>query len=292
MPSLVIAFLVSLALVPVIRWGGRRAGLVARPQSDRWHQRPTPIFGGVAMFIGFAAGLLAAAPRAGLPWGILAGAALMFAFGLYDDFRPLTPPVKLLGQFAAASVVVFSGYQTQFFEVVLFNTLITVTWLVGISNAINLIDNMDGLAGGIALITAGLLAFFFWPSQGPYLALSLALAGAAAGFLVYNFPPASIFMGDSGSLFLGFTLAALAIARTPQASNVFAVLGVPTLLFLLPIVDTTLVTLTRLLRGQSPAQRTRGHRQILRRNTRKETRPWRTTSRSSARPRPSSWPPA
>jgi UDP-GlcNAc:undecaprenyl-phosphate GlcNAc-1-phosphate transferase len=104
------------------------------------------------------------------------------------------------------------------------------------------------------------LSFFFWRSgdQG-LLVMSLSLAGSILGFLFFNFPPASIFMGDSGSLFLGFTLAVLAIARQPQASNVFAVLGVPTLLFLLPILDTTLVTLTRILRGQSPAQGGRDH---------------------------------
>ncbi|MCI0521750.1 MAG: hypothetical protein L0Z70_16005, partial [Chloroflexi bacterium] len=124
----------------------------------------------------------------------------------------------------------------------------------------NLLDNMDGLAGGIALIAAGFLTFFFWQGgDASLLAFAAALAGGVLGFLVFNFPPASIFMGDSGSLFLGFTLAVLAIARQPQASNVFAVMGVPTLLFLLPILDTSLVTITRLLRGQSPAQGGRDH---------------------------------
>jgi UDP-GlcNAc:undecaprenyl-phosphate GlcNAc-1-phosphate transferase len=119
---------------------------------------------------------------------------------------------------------------------------------------------MDGLAGGISLITAAILSFFFWRSGNTGLAIvALALAGSVAGFLVFNFPPASIFMGDSGSLFLGFTLAVLAIARQPQASNVFAVMSVPTLLFLLPILDTTLVMITRILRGQSPVQGGRDH---------------------------------
>jgi len=119
---------------------------------------------------------------------------------------------------------------------------------------------MDGLAGGLALITAGILSYFFWEGGNQSLLLiSMALAGSVLGFLFFNFPPASIFMGDAGSLFLGFTLAVLAIARQPQASNVLAVMGVPTLLFLLPILDTILVTFTRVLRGQSPAQGGRDH---------------------------------
>ena len=135
------------------------------------------------------------------------------------------------------------------------NIVLTFFWLVGITNAINLLDNMDGLAGGISLITALILSYFFWQAGNFSLFLfSMALAGALLAFLIFNYPPASIFMGDSGSLFIGFTLAALAIAQRPQASNVFAVMAVPTLLFLLPILDTSLVTITRLLRGQSPAQ--------------------------------------
>ena len=192
---------------------------------------------------------------------LLGGSAFMFLIGIYDDIRPLTPPVKMAGQILAAGIVVFSGYRTAFFSSELLNILLTMAWLVGITNAINLLDNMDGLAGGISFITACLLAFFFWrtPGQEEFLLLALILAGTILGFLIFNFPPASIFMGDSGSLFLGFTLATLAIARKPQASNVFAVMSVPTLIFLLPILDTTFVTFTRLLRGQSPAQGGRDH---------------------------------
>lgn len=217
------------------------------------------------MFFAYAGTLFLAyavfVPEVSLPAALLAGSALMFIVGIYDDLKPLTPPVKMAGQLLAAGIVVFSGYRTSFFSSELLNILLTVVWLVGITNAINLLDNMDGLAGGISFITACLLSFFFWrtPGQETFMLLSLALAGAILGFLIFNFPPASIFMGDSGSLFLGFTLAALAIARRPQASNVFAIMSVPTLIFLLPILDTTFVTFTRLLRGQSPAQGGRDH---------------------------------
>jgi UDP-GlcNAc:undecaprenyl-phosphate GlcNAc-1-phosphate transferase len=251
---------------------GVHFGLVVQPRQDRWHRKPTPILGGVAILAAFLVGLIAnlALNHAWgqMSWGLLAGSALMFGLGIYDDLHPMSPAAKLVGQILAATLAISLGYTSTFFsprianEILahLPNILFTFFWLVGITNAINLLDNMDGLAGGISLVTAGILAYFFWRagSQG-LLWVCLALAGATLGFLFYNFPPATIFMGDSGSLFLGFTLAVLAIAHQQQASNVLAVLGVPTLLFLLPILDTTLVTFTRLLRGQSPAQGGRDH---------------------------------
>jgi len=250
-----------LLLVPVVRWLSFRTGRVAHPRKDRWNVRPTPTLGGVGMFTAFvlAAGLTGGLQADTLP--VLAGALIMFLLGLYDDYRELSPPAKLVGQILAASVVVFFDYQIAFFRFELLNILLTFVWLVGITNALNLLDNMDGLAGGIALIVAGFLGFFFLRAgnQPPFVVISTALAGAILGFLVFNFPPASIFMGDSGSLFLGFTLASLAVARKTSASNVLAVIAIPALLFLLPILDTTLVTITRLMRGQSPAQGGRDH---------------------------------
>lgn len=192
----------------------------------------------------------------GIHWTLLAAPLGMFALGLADDFLRLNPPVKLLVQlFFSTLVIFFGGLVINFFPWPILNLLLTYFWLIGITNAINLLDNMDGIASGVAMIAAGFLAVFFWQSGAiGLLVISLALIGSILGFLFFNFPPARIFMGDSGSMFLGFTLAALAIARSMQASNVFAVLSVPVLIFLAPILDTTLVTITRLLRGQSPAQ--------------------------------------
>ncbi|MDX1435876.1 MAG: hypothetical protein R3335_03630, partial [Anaerolineales bacterium] len=254
--SLLTGFLVSLALVPVVRRLSFRTGLVAAPRKDRWHKKPTPIMGGVAIFGGFLAGVLAGyAATGGIRWELILAAGLVFLLGLVDDFRQLAPTTKLLGQILAASVIVFFGYTIEFFDWSILNIILTFVWIVGITNAINLLDNMDGLAGGISLIAAVLLSVLFFEggNQGLLMA-SLALAGSIAAFLIFNFPPASIFMGDSGSLFLGYILAAMAIARAPRASNVLAVMGVPMLIFLLPILDTMLVTITRLLRGQSPTQ--------------------------------------
>ncbi len=258
---LIIAFITSLILVPAVRWFSFRTGQVALPRADRWHRHPTPTLGGIGMFISFWVSLLAVSifdksyNLFVARWSILAAVAIMFAIGLYDDFMHISPPMKLVFQILAATIVIFFGNITiQFFRWPIANILLTFFWLVGITNAINLLDNMDGLAGGVALITGGFLSIFFWRTGYPeLLILSLALCGSILGFLVFNFPPAKIFMGDSGSMFLGFSLAVLAIARRTQASNIFAIIGVPTLVLLLPILDTGLVAITRILRGQSPA---------------------------------------
>ncbi len=277
--TFLVALCLNLGLIPWLRRLSERLGMVAQPRQERWHRRPTSKLGGVGIFLACMGGLLVgllvttgdsawAQMRSDAIRGVLAASGLAFLLGLYDDWRPMSPQAKLVGQIVAATVVISQGITTQFFsprienEVVaqLPNILLTYLWLVGITNAINLLDNMDGLAGGISLITSIILSYFFWRSGDlGLLAISLALAGALVGFLIFNFPPASIFMGDSGSQFLGFSLATLAITRQPQASNVFAVMGVPTLLFLLPILDTVLVTFTRLLRGQSPTQGGRDH---------------------------------
>lgn len=267
-----IAFLVAIALVPIIRQISYRYGLVSTPREDRWHRKPTPSMGGVAIYAAFASSMLVAfffVNRTDWQrWGLLVVSSMMFTIGLYDDFKQISPQTKLLGQILCASIVILLGYTSDFFTPKISNNIVaqipniilTFIWLVGITNAINLLDNMDGLAGGIAFVAAMILSYFFWRAGDSTLFwISLALGGSILGFLIFNFPPASIFMGDSGSMFLGFTLAVLAIARQPQASNVFAVLGVPTLIFILPILDTILVTSTRILRGESPVQGGRDH---------------------------------
>ena len=195
--TLASAFLLGLALVPLARRLSFRLGRVAQPREDRWHSRPTAKLGGVGIFLAFAGGLLISL-LTGMDWqqerwGVLVGAALMFLLGLYDDFRPMSPHAKLGGQILAATVVIGLGYTTAFFSPRLANPilaqipniLLTYFWLIGITNAINLLDNMDGLAGGISLITAGFLAYFFWRSGDKgSLAIALALVGSSLSFLV------------------------------------------------------------------------------------------------------------
>ena len=270
--TFIIALILSLIFIPFVRHISIRMDRVAKPREDRWNKKAIATLGGIGIFAAFLASLFFTLfldhGLVDLRWGMLAGSCIVFILGLYDDLKRISPQTKLVGQILAAAVVISFGYTTNFFTPRIANNLVaqmpnillTFAWLVGITNAINLLDNMDGLAGGIVLITAGILSYFFWQAGNLSLLLvSLALAGSVLGFLVFNFPPASIFMGDSGSLFLGLTLAVLAIARQPQASNVFAIMGVPTLLFLLPILDTSLVTFTRILRGQSPTQGGRDH---------------------------------
>ena len=187
---------------------------------------------------------------------LFVGILLMFSVGLYDDINKIKPPTKLALQILAATLVIFFGDNTiNFFRWPIANILLTFFWLVGITNAMNLLDNMDGLAGGVSFIASGFLSIFFIKTGDiDLLVVSLALAGSILGFLFFNFPPAKLFMGDCGSMVLGFSLASLAVAQRSQASNIFAIMGVPILIFLLPIVDTALVTITRILRGQSPAK--------------------------------------
>lgn len=256
-------------LIRLLRW----LNITEQPRQDRWHRSPTPKFGGIGIFVASVltfSVIYAMLPEQSepFPFTLLFGMGLIFLFGLVDDIKSLPPVGKLITQIVAASVAVFFGYITNFFSprlgetflAQILNSAVSLLWLVAVTNAMNLLDNMDGLAGGISLIVCFFLGYFFWDSGDMLMILFCAsLGGAILGFLFLNFPPAKIFMGDSGSQFLGFTLALLAIARLPQASNVFAILGVPTLLFTLPLADTLFVTITRWLRGQSPFKGGRDH---------------------------------
>lgn len=184
----------------------------------------------------------------------------MFILGIYDDLRRINPATKLMGQIIAAATAIAFGYSLRFCPWPLLDALITACWIVGLTNALNLLDNMDGLAGGIGLIAAFSLTFLL-RERGDlqHASVALALAGATAGFLIYNFHPASIFMGDAGSLFLGLTLSLLTLHAQGQASNILSLVAVPTLILLVPIFDAALVTFTRILRGQPISQGGKDH---------------------------------
>jgi UDP-GlcNAc:undecaprenyl-phosphate GlcNAc-1-phosphate transferase len=250
----------TVCLIPPIRWLATRWGCVALPSTERWHQRPTPYLGGIAFFIGWLLPTWAfsPAPQVALPFFLVA--FQMFLLGLFDDLRRINPVIKLAGQIIAAATAISCGYSIQFFAWSPLNILLTAFWIVGLTNALNLLDNMDGLAGGIGLIAALYLAVLFYREADiPHLLLACALVGAVAGFLFFNFHPASIFMGDAGSLFLGSSLGLFAIQARGQASNILSLVAVPALILLVPILDTALVTLTRLLRGQPISQGGKDH---------------------------------
>jgi UDP-GlcNAc:undecaprenyl-phosphate/decaprenyl-phosphate GlcNAc-1-phosphate transferase len=260
------ALLISLALVPICRSFALRVGLVATPRADRWHARPIALCGGVAIGVTLFIGLIAFGSITAIP--VLAGgAALMFVGGLADDVFHLKPFTKLVIQIAIASLFLFVGQRLHWTSSPTLDTLLTLVWLVGMTNAFNLLDNMDGLAGGVALIVgAGLLLGLMPPHPGTvaihqarYLAL---LVGATAGFLAYNVHPASIFMGDSGSLLLGLSFAAVVLSPQDEAravSNPLSVVAGPVLVMLIPIFDTTFVTISRLLSGRRPSEGGRDH---------------------------------
>jgi UDP-GlcNAc:undecaprenyl-phosphate/decaprenyl-phosphate GlcNAc-1-phosphate transferase len=254
------SFLFTILCVPLVKRLAIRWGCTAMPRKERWHTRPTPTLGGLAIFVGFLVPVLLLSPNLSSALPFLIIGTQMFVVGIYDDMRRINPATKLIGQIIGAATAIFFGYSLNFFTWAPLDALLTAIWIVGLTNSLNLLDNMDGLAGGIALIAALYLAFLFThQGDAQHVVLALALAGALGGFLLHNFYPASIFMGDAGSLFLGATLSLLTVHANGQASNILSLVAIPTCILLVPILDTTLVTITRLLRGQPISQGGRDH---------------------------------
>ena len=240
---------------PVVRRVAWRFGFIDQPSFRKVHATPMPRLGGLAIYAGFIVALLVLGTRFRFneAVGILLGATLVSVVGGIDDHSPIGPAPKLLAQALAAGILIFSGVQVAVFDQQWLNVVVTVIWVVGITNALNFLDNMDGLSAGIAAVAS---AFFLLLAalNNQYLVgvMSAALLGACIGFLWYNFNQASIFMGDSGSLFIGFILAALGIKlRFPDNTDIVTWMA-PVLVLGLPILDTTLVTVSRLRRGVNP----------------------------------------
>ena len=257
-----ISFALSIGLTFAVREFARRYGFVAKPKSDRWHKRPTAMMGGVAIFLATSLIYLIFVEHTREAWIILGASGFLFLVGLIDDILFIKPYQKLIGQLIGAAIVVSSGLTLQWTSFEIVNIGITVFWLIGIANAINLLDNMDGLAAGIAAIAAFSLALSFASSgQVTELALASAFTGALVGFLVFNFNPASIFMGDCGSMFVGFLLASLVLTTQVggRSRGVVSILAVPALILFVPIFDTTFVTLLRKLWGKKASQGGRDH---------------------------------
>ncbi len=257
LPIILASGVLAFVGTPLTRWLAHRVGMVDQPGLRKAHRSPIPLLGGLAMYASL---MLAFLLLGNGNWiregaGILGGATILFLAGLWDDRYGLPARAKFLPQVAAALVLVASGIQTQIFGNPWLDVPLTVFWVVGITNAVNMMDNMDGLAAGIAAVAA---AFFFLlaalQGQGLVASLAAALLGATLGFLFYNFSPAMTFMGDAGALTLGFLLAALGIklnfVNLPLASTWMA----PILVLGVLIFDTTLVTISRLRRGRSPFQ--------------------------------------
>jgi UDP-GlcNAc:undecaprenyl-phosphate/decaprenyl-phosphate GlcNAc-1-phosphate transferase len=249
------ALVMAIGGTPLVRRLALRLGIIDQPNARKVHIDPIPLLGGVAIYGSFIAAVILFGNRFRINElvSILVGASLVSFMGVWDDRRGMSPLLKLAGQFLAASILVATGVTVASFPWQPLNLAITLLWVVTITNAMNLLDNMDGLSGGIGA-TAAIFFLLLAVMNSQYLvgALSAALVGACLGFLVYNFNPARIFMGDAGSLFLGFVLAGTAIKlRFPGQMQIVSWM-VPVLILGLPLFDTGLVIVSRLRRGLNP----------------------------------------
>ena len=243
------------------RAGAWHLGFVAAPREDRWHRKPTAMLGGIGIYTAFAVAYLVFAPQLVNAYPIFIVSTLLFALGVIDDIVYIKPYTKLIAQVIAAAAVVSFGLHLPWTHSKTINDLLTIFWLVGITNAINLLDNMDGLAGGVSLIACVFLIItFLLNGQAAEAVLPALLGGALLGFLVYNFSPASVFMGDCGSMSLGFMLGGLALLSDyGRMRNLASVLLTPMLIMAIPIFDTCVVTVTRKLSGRPVSQGARDH---------------------------------
>ena len=259
---LLVAFVVAAAVTPAAIKIAPKIGAMDIPKDERrMHKKPMPRFGGIAIYLGIMAALAVFALKDKGITSAMTGCTLIYMLGLIDDLKDLKPLVKLCGQIVCATVVYIMGVRIEFItnyfgpgnmafgDVACF--IITVLWLIAITNAVNLIDGLDGLAAGIAAISALCIGYvaYIHGQYVPTLAM-MAIAGAALGFLPYNFNPAKIFMGDSGSELLGFSIAAVSILGTVKSATIVVVI-IPALVLGLPIFDTVMAIFRRLAKHQS-----------------------------------------
>jgi UDP-GlcNAc:undecaprenyl-phosphate GlcNAc-1-phosphate transferase len=273
-----VAFGLSIALVPPVRVLARRWGVMDEPGERKVHAVAMPRLGGLGVFAAFNAVVVAGfalAPRlAELPWvrthfegivtqlqeahrveakllAVVSGAAVAFGVGLLDDILGTRFPVwaKALGQVLATLLLIAAGVQTSFMPYEWMNAVVTFLWVVGMTNAFNLLDNMDGLAAGVACVASGVLLLNAWALGEVFISLILvAFIGSLLGFLVFNFQPASIFLGDCGSLFIGYLMGSLTLLEryVSHASSGFFPVLMPVLVLAVPLMDTVTVVVIRL----------------------------------------------
>ena len=269
------AFLVSMAVSylgtkPVMKLA-YKIGAVDVPKDDRrMHDHPIPRIGGLAIFLGFLVSYLIFGTLDVETRAILMGAVILVCLGVVDDIVALSAKVKLLVQLLAAAIPALCGVTVEFLNLPIggpdnylhFGMLsvpVTIVWIVGITNAVNLIDGLDGLAVGISSIASMVMLAIAMLRSESYVAIAMAaLLGACLGFLPFNFNPARIFMGDTGALFLGYVLATLSVQGLFKFYAIIS-FAVPFLILGLPIFDTAFAIVRRLLKGQSPFHADRGH---------------------------------
>lgn len=266
--ALVCAALISFAMTPPVRVLAYKLGAIDIPQDNRrMHKQPIPRLGGLAIYLGFVITALVFLDLSPLLITILLGGTGIVVLGTLDDIFRLRASLKFLVQIGVAFIAVWQGITIE--QITLlgktinfggFSILITVFWIVGLTNAINLIDGLDGLSCGVSTISAfSLLLVAILMGQNPESILVTGiLAGACLGFLPFNTNPAKIFMGDTGALFLGYTLSVISVGGVLKFHTVVSVI-IPLLIFALPLFDTTFAILRRVVHGKSPFEPDRGH---------------------------------
>jgi UDP-GlcNAc:undecaprenyl-phosphate GlcNAc-1-phosphate transferase len=274
--TFLLAFFVTYLATPVVKILASKLNAFDMPNDRKVHSQPIPRLGGLAIYIGFLAALvfamivsnfLGVMINPGTIFGILAGGTLLVGIGIIDDIRGLRPTTKLIWQIVAAFIVIYSGVEISFitnpfngiWPIGIYAVPLTLLWIVGLTNAINLIDGLDGLATGVTAISA--LTLFFVALRTHQIGaafLMLALGAAALGFLRFNFSPAKIFLGDSGSLFLGFILASSSVIGVLKTTLVVALI-VPVLILGVPIFDTLFAIGRRLKNRKSPFEADNKH---------------------------------
>ncbi|WAA12140.1 glycosyltransferase family 4 protein [Fervidibacillus halotolerans] len=256
--ALLISFILSVLLVPLVKQLAIKIGAVDCPNERKVHKKIMPRLGGLAIYISFMIGITLFIHEAEKIFPIVIGSSLIVLLGILDDKYQLSAKVKFLGQIGAAVLTIFGGIQMEYItlfsgeilEFGFFTIPLTIFWIVGITNAINLIDGLDGLAAGVSSI-ALLTIFGLSISMGNYFValISIILLGGTLGFLIYNFHPAKIFMGDTGSLFLGYMISVLSILGFTKSVTFFSLI-IPIIILAIPIIDTLFAIVRRIVHNK------------------------------------------
>ena len=260
-PIILASGLISFIATPLLRKLAASIDFVDNPERRKLHVTPMPMLGGLAIYFGLVSATVMTNTRMHTEMmGIISGATVVTLFGLWDDRYGMRPLVKLGGQALATLILITAGIQVTLFQAPALNVALTFLWVLGISNALNLLDNMDGLAAGITAVISGFfLVLAVVEGLGVVSTLAAAMLGACVGFLYYNFNPATLFMGDAGSLLVGYILAVLGIKLTFAGRPQDVTWMIPIILLGLPIFDTTLVILSRLRHGRPVYQGGKDH---------------------------------
>lgn len=264
--AFVIALVVTYICTPFVKQLAIRVGAIDKPDARKVHQVSIPRLGGLAIYIGYIVSLCYSVSDISAVKGLLIGSVILVAVGIWDDIKQIGPKTKLLGQIIAALMVPLFGNSVHFISIgdyMLYLEYLavplTVFWIVGFTNIVNLIDGLDGLAAGISLIACiTIFVVTMQMGQVDLACITLALAGAACGFLRYNFNPAKIFMGDTGSMLLGYTMASISVMGSVKTAATVA-LVVPVIVLGLPILDTLFAIIRRRINGRPVFKPDKGH---------------------------------